>query len=79
MERPHLIVLALGEPGPETIMKHYFFYIHDQRYTVPQFLVVDAANDDDAVELARKSLADSRHYLSIDIVDGERDVTHVHR
>jgi len=58
-------------------MNSYFFYIHDRRYTVPQFVVIDAADDDDAVAIARKHLADSPHYLSIDIVDGEREVAHV--
>ena len=68
---------GLGEPGPEAILKHYFFYIQDRRYTVPQFVVVDAGDDDDAIVLARKYLEDSKYYLAIDIVDGEREVAHV--
>jgi len=55
-------------------MNSYFFYIHDRRYSVPQFVVVDAADDEDVVARARKYLTDSQHYLSIDIVDGEREV-----
>ncbi len=58
-------------------MNSYFFYIHDRRYSVPQFVVVDVLNDGDAVVLAKKYLADSRHYLSIDIVDGDREVARV--
>lgn len=60
-------------------MRCYIFYIHDRRYSVPQFVVVDVSDDDDAVLLARKYLADSRHYLAIDIVDGERDVARIDR
>jgi len=58
-------------------MNSYFFYIHDSRYSVPQFVVVNAADDGEAVIAARKYLADSQHYLSIDIVDGDRDVARV--
>jgi hypothetical protein len=70
---------GLGEPGPEAILKHYFFYIHDRRYTVPQFVVIDAADDDDAAVRAKKYLADSTYYLAIDIVDGEREVARIDR
>jgi hypothetical protein len=69
----------LGEPEPEAILKHYFFYIQDGRYTVPQFVVIDATDDDDAIVLAKKYLAGSKHYLAIDIVDGEREVARVDR
>ncbi len=60
-------------------MNSYFFYIQDSRYSVPQFIVVDANNDDEVVVMAKKYLTDSRHYLSIDIVDGDRDVARVDR
>lgn len=60
-------------------MNSFFFYITDRRYSVPQFVVVDATDDDDAVALARKYLADSPHYLSIDVVDGDREVARVQR
>jgi hypothetical protein len=79
MKNPNLVVLVLGEPEPEAIVKYYLFYIHDRRYTVPQFVVVDVFDDDDAVRLAKKYLADSRHYLAIEIVDGEREVARVDR
>jgi len=58
-------------------MNSYFFYIHDRRYSVPQFVVVNALNDDDATTIAKKYLADSQHYLSIDIVEGDREVARV--
>jgi len=58
-------------------MNSYFFYIHDRRYSVPQFVVVNALNDDDATMIAKKYLADSQHYLSIDIVEGDREVARV--
>ena len=60
-------------------MNNYFFYIQDRRYSVPQFVVVDAASDADAIELARKYLAESQYYLSIDVVDGEREIARVDR
>jgi len=60
-------------------MNSYFFYIHDHRYSVPQFVVIDANSDADAFEAAKKYLIESRHYLSIDIVDGEREVGRVER
>jgi hypothetical protein len=74
-----LVVLVLGEPEPEAIMNSYFFYIHDRRYSVAQFVVVDANNDADAVETAKKYLTESRYYLSIDVVDGDREVARVER
>jgi hypothetical protein len=69
----------LGEPEPEAIMNSYFFYIHDRRYSVAQFVVVDARSDDDAIETARKYLRESQYYLSIDILDGDREVAKVER
>ena len=60
-------------------MNSYFFYIHDRRYSIPQFVVIDASDDTDAVETARKYLADSSYYLAIDIVDGEREVARLDR
>jgi len=60
-------------------MNSYFFYINDRRYSVPQFIVIDASGDDEIVILARKYLTDSSHYLSIDIVDGDREVARVER
>jgi hypothetical protein len=42
-------------------------------------MIGDTLFHDDAVLLARKYLADSRHYLAIDIVDGEREVARVDR
>ncbi len=60
-------------------MNSYFFYIYDLRYSVPQFIVVDVGSDAEAVALAKKYLADSRHYQAIDIVDGEREVARVDR
>jgi len=60
-------------------MNSYFFYIHDRRYSVPQFIVVDASDDEEIVVFARKYLTESNHYLSIDIVDGDRDVARVER
>jgi hypothetical protein len=79
MKRRGPVVLVLGEPEPEAIMNSYFFYIHDRRYSVPQFVVVDAKSDADAVETARKYLTESAHYLSIDILDGDREVAGVKR
>lgn len=60
-------------------MNSYFFYIQDRRYSVAQFVVIDATNDADAVETAKKYLIESRYYLSIDIVDGDREVAQVER
>ena len=60
-------------------MNSYFFYIHDHRYSIPQFVVVDAANDAGAVEAAQKYLAESQHYLSIDIFDGDHEIARVER
>jgi hypothetical protein len=60
-------------------MNSYLFYIHDRRYSVPQFVVVDAQADEYAIEIARKYLAESRYYLSIDILDGDREVANVER
>jgi hypothetical protein len=68
---------GLGESGSEAIVKHYFFYIHDRRYTVPQFVIVEASDDKDVVDQAKKYLADSTHYLAIDVVDGEREVARI--
>ncbi len=60
-------------------MNSYFFYIHDRRYSVAQFVVVDAKTDADAIETARQYLIESRYYLSIDIFDSDREVAHVGR
>ncbi len=60
-------------------MNSYFFYIQDSRYSVPQFVVVEADSDDDVVVLARKYINKSQHYLAIDIVDGDREVARVDR
>ena len=60
-------------------MNSYIFYIHDSRYSIPQFVVVNVNDDDNAVVLAREYLSDSRHYLAIDIVEGDREVARVER
>jgi len=60
-------------------MNSYIFYINDLRYSVPQFVIVDVGDDDNAVLLARKYLENSKDYLSIEIVHGEREVARVER
>jgi len=60
-------------------MNSYIFYINDRRYSVPQFVVVNVGDDDDAVLLAKKYLEESTHYLSIDVVHGDREVARVER
>jgi hypothetical protein len=60
-------------------MNSYFFYITDRRYSIPQFVVVNVSDDDDALRLARKYLEDSMDYLSIEIVHGDRDVARIER
>jgi hypothetical protein len=64
---------------PEAIVRNYFFYIHDARYTVPTFLVVDARDDDHCLILAREYLLRSPHYEAIEVVDGERELGRVER
>jgi hypothetical protein len=60
-------------------MHNYVFYIHDSRYSVPHFVAVDAVDDETAVAIAQGTLAESDRYLSIDVVDGDREVAHVER
>jgi len=60
-------------------MNNYIFYINDRRYSVPQFVVVNVESDDDAIALAKKYLDDSRDYLSIDVVHGDRELARVER
>jgi len=60
-------------------MNNYIFYINDRRYSVPQFVVVNVESDDDAIALAKKYLGDSRDYLSIDVVHGDRELARVER
>jgi hypothetical protein len=64
---------------PEAIVTVYFFYIHDGRYSVPHFLAADAESDEKAIALATKYLRDSPDYISIDIVDDQREVAQVAR
>ena len=60
-------------------MRSYILYIHDSRYSVPQFVAVDADDDDAAVTMAKHLLARSDRYLSIEVVDGDREVARVGR
>jgi hypothetical protein len=48
-------------------VKTYFFYIHDDRYSVPNFEALDADDDDDARSRAAKRLFASRHYRQIEV------------
>jgi|HubBroStandDraft_5_1064220.scaffolds.fasta_scaffold1366292_1 hypothetical protein len=48
-------------------VKTYFFYIHDDRYSVPTFEALDAADDDGARNVAAKRLFASRHYQRIEV------------
>ena len=60
-------------------MRNYFLYIQDSRYSVPQFLVIDATDDEHSLTLAREYLQRSPNYLAIEVVDGEREVGRVAR
>ena len=60
-------------------MRNYLFYIADGRYSVPQFLVMDARDDSHALRLAREYLLRSPHYQAIDVADGTREVGRVAR
>jgi len=60
-------------------MTSYFFYIQDSRYSVSQFLVIDARDDAHVLELARDYLTRSPHYLAIEVLEGEREVGRVKR
>ncbi len=79
MKPTSLIVGVSGVPKPKAMMYSYFFYIHDRRYTVPSLIIMDAATDVKALELARQYLTQSLNYLSIDLVEGEREVGRVDR
>jgi hypothetical protein len=64
---------------PEPIVRSYFFYINDSRYSVPTLLVVNARGDDHCLTQAREYLLRSPHYEAIEVVDGEREVGRVER
>jgi len=48
-------------------VRTYFFYIQDDRYSVPTFEALDADHDEDARSIAGKRLFASRHYRLIEV------------
>ena len=60
-------------------MRIFTFYIHDDRYSVPDLLFVDANDDDSARDLAFGRLNQSTHYLAIDVHEGETPLFVVER
>jgi hypothetical protein len=52
-------------------MQAFQFYIEDDRYSVPSFLVVETATASRARELAMGQLQRSPHYSSIAVYSGD--------
>lgn len=52
-------------------MHTYTVYIRDARYSVPSLVFVDVPADTVVADLARRKLAESDHYLAVEVLDGE--------
>jgi hypothetical protein len=50
----------------------YTLYIHDDRYSVPSLYMATLSDDARALEIARGRLANSTHYLKIEVLEGDR-------
>ena len=53
-------------------MQSYQFFVADDRYSVPNLLFVEAANDMSARLLAEQTLVRSPHYLGVDVYADDR-------
>jgi hypothetical protein len=60
-------------------VKIYTFYIEDDRYGVRTLLTGQFADDACALAHIPRLLGQSRHYVAIEIWDGDRQVTPGHR
>jgi hypothetical protein len=52
-------------------MRDYTFHIYDDRYTVPTLAFVVVRDEARAHEMAEEHLRASRHYLAIEVFEGE--------
>ena len=64
-------------PGKRTAVTAFSFYVHDRRYSVPMLEFMIAADVAAATELARRRLAQTPDYLSIDVYDHDALVASV--
>ena len=54
-------------------MRDFQFLISDDRYATPKLMIVCARDEARARELASRVLGESRHHLSVDVLEfGER-------
>jgi hypothetical protein len=53
-------------------MQSYQFFVQDDRYSVPNLMFVQAANDLRARSLAEQTLVRSPHYLGVDVYAEDR-------
>ncbi len=58
-------------------MKTYTLYVEDDRYAAPTLLTVEARDDERVRELAQRRLAESPHYLGVEIWEDDRLVDQV--
>ena len=52
-------------------MRAFDFYTHDDRHTVPSVQLVIAPSEESAYQLASARLAQSSHYRSVEVREGE--------
>jgi hypothetical protein len=50
----------------------YTLYIHDDRCSEPSLYMATLADDARALEIARGRLANSSHYLKVEVLEGDR-------
>jgi hypothetical protein len=60
-------------------MASYTLFVHDDRYSVPNFYMVSVAGERRALELAEEKLRSSPHYRRVEVFDGERLVGAIDR
>lgn len=49
----------------------FVFYVHDDRYSVPDMVFVDARDEDHSREFAARELMRSEHHLAVDVLRGD--------
>jgi hypothetical protein len=49
----------------------FTLYVHDDRYSVPNMVFVDARDEDHSRELASNELMRSEHHLAVDVMRGD--------
>jgi hypothetical protein len=52
-------------------MRTFTLYVHDDRYTVPNMVFLEADHAEKAAELANHELNKSEHYLAVDVREGD--------